>query len=282
MHAKHQTSRRPVSARRAAGFLTAALLLFAAAGLGAQEAQQEEPFDINLHRRISGLTSAQPPRVVDDHVLLTYNGTTNARYVAAAFAHEDFTRIHPYDLVQNRISNSENPNDTVTTRVFALAYPVPEDVEVLEYRIVVDGLWQTDPANPVTRHDANGMRLSALELPERPPAPEQTPDVVGPGRVEFVFAPEPDTAVENVRGQRFDLPAVAGLNVTVAGSFNNWDPFMHPLQETRPGVYRLSVPVTPGRHHYYFVVDGRRIPDPGNTRRTRHADGFQVSSFTVP
>jgi hypothetical protein len=32
------------------------------------------------------------------------------------------------------------------------------------------------------------------------------------------------------------------------------------------GVWSAQVLVPPGRHHYYFVVDGVRIPDPANAR----------------
>ncbi|MFP4373687.1 MAG: hypothetical protein ACLFPO_05105 [Spirochaetaceae bacterium] len=263
------------------------LLFLASAGAGTVTlGAQQEQFDMNLHRRMSGLTSAGPPEVVGDHVLLTFggelHGETDARYVAAAFAHENFARLHPFRVIQSTVPNPDNPNETLTTRVFALAYPIPEDLAELEYRIVVDGLWHTDPANPETTRDNNGVMLSVFELPERPPGSIETPRVGDGGRVEFVFAPEPGGHLRSIDGQLIDLPDVRGLEVYVAGGFNNWDPFMHRLRETEPGVYRLSVPVSRGRHHYYLVVEGRRILDPRNAERTRHADGFQVCSFTVP
>ncbi|MFO7782730.1 MAG: hypothetical protein R6W94_14020 [Spirochaetia bacterium] len=275
--------RRDFSPRHGAGVLLTLLLFGATVGFGpASLSAQQEQFNLNIHRRVSGLTSSGPPEVIDGHVLLTFDGETDVRYVAAAFAHEDFARLHTFNLVRNTVQNPDDPNDTATARVFALAYPIPEDAEQLEYRIIVDGLWRTDPTNPQTVRDPNGVTLSVFELPERPPASIETPRIGDGGRVEFIFAPDPGAGLQSIGGQIFDLPDVRGLSVYVAGDFNNWDPFMHRLRETEPGVYRLSIPVSPGRHHYYLVVEGRRVLDPRNAERTRHADGFRVCSFTVP
>jgi hypothetical protein len=293
MREKLQTSRRVFTPRHGAGVLLTLLLFLATTGVGTTSlAAQQEQFNLNIHRRVSGLTSSGPPEVIDGHVLLTFDGENeepNARYVAAAFAHENFARVHTFDLVQNTVRNPEDPNHTATTRVFALAYTIPEDAEQLEYRIIVDGLWRTDPTNPQITRDRNGVMLSVFELPARPPASIETPRIGDGGRgdgdggtVEFVFAPEPRAGLQSIGGQRVDLPDVRGLSVYVAGDFNNWDPFMHRLRETEPGVYRLSIPISRGRHHYYLVVEGRRILDPRNAERTRHADGFRVCSFTVP
>lgn len=278
MYRKHQLSRRAGPARRGTGLLACILALSLATAAGAQE----EQFSMSLHQRISSLTSAEAPQVVDGRVLFTFDGPTRARYVAAAFAHESFTELHPYRLVRNEMRAPDDPNRRVTTRVFALAYPIPDDVETLEYRIVVDGLWRTDPANPRTVRGENGVALSAFSLPERPPVPASTPRVRESGRVEFVFEPQPEVGMRTIRDRLVDLPTGEGLTVAVAGTFNNWDPFVHRLRETEPGVYRLNIPVPPGRHHYYLVVNGRRILDPANDDRTRHADGFRVCSFTVP
>ena len=292
-------------------------LVFAAGAAESVQAQEEQ-FNQSLHRRISTLTHGQPPEMVDGHVLLTYDGqpsggrrarnangpagtgttaagptataagtdrrpaVSRARYVAVAFAHEQFARLHPYRIVRSTVQDPENPNETMDTRVFALAYSPPEDLERLEYRIVVDGLWQTDPMNPNTVLDANGVPRSVFELPDRPQTALGVPRVFEDGRVEFIFEPGAGDTVETIRDVMIDLGTNEGLRVSVAGSFNNWDPFMHRLRETEPGVYRLTLRVPPGRHHYYLVVDGRRILDPENDTRTRHRGGFRVCSFTVP
>jgi hypothetical protein len=245
---------------------------------------------MTLHRRMSTLTEPQSPTVIADRVLFTFGGSARAtpageppaRYVAAAFAHEDFAQRHAYRIVRNETSDPDNPNETIETRVFALAYRIPPDLERLEYRIVVDGLWRTDPTNPNTTRDENGVLLSVFELPERPAAEAGVPRVYQDGRVEFIFEPEVGAGLQTIRDVMTEVGTEEGLNVYVAGSFNNWNPFMHRLRETETGVYRVTIPVPPGRHHYYLVINGQRILDPENGTRTRHRDGFQVCSFTVP
>jgi anti-sigma factor RsiW len=51
--------------------------------------------------------------------------------------------------------------------------------------------------------------------------------------------------------------------VAVAGDFNGWDAAQTPLARGDAGVFRLTLPVKPGRYHYMFVVDGEDwIADP--------------------
>lgn len=53
-------------------------------------------------------------------------------------------------------------------------------------------------------------------------------------------------------------------NVQLAGDFNNWSPMSTPMICERPGVWRMSLPLPPGRYRYRFVVDGKWITDPNN------------------
>ena len=49
----------------------------------------------------------------------------------------------------------------------------------------------------------------------------------------------------------------AGAQVTVAGSFNGWDPNGPALRETRPGTYETWLPLEPGVHRLQLVVRAR-------------------------
>jgi hypothetical protein len=54
----------------------------------------------------------------------------------------------------------------------------------------------------------------------------------------------------------------AAMNVQLAGSFTNWTP-AYELLQAAPGIWTITVPLSPGVHDYAFVVDGRQwIPDP--------------------
>jgi chromosome partitioning protein len=52
--------------------------------------------------------------------------------------------------------------------------------------------------------------------------------------------------------------------VQIAGDFNAWSPLSTPMQCERPGVWRMSLPLPPGRYRYRFVVDGKWMTDPNN------------------
>lgn len=56
--------------------------------------------------------------------------------------------------------------------------------------------------------------------------------------------------------------------VSVVGDFNNWDVAAHPMTLDR-GAWSVSLPATPGRHDYAFVINGERwIADPRAPRST--------------
>jgi hypothetical protein len=148
--------------------------------------------------------------------------------------------------------------------VFLLLMDVPEEVEELRYRLVVDGLWINDPYNPDSEEDAFGRVFSLFDLRERPAPEAVSPEIDTEGTVTFSFRTLPDRAV------------------SVAGDFNHWDPFWHRLQETQPGEYRLTVRMPPGRHFYYYVVNGQRVLDPINQDTARDYEGFRVSTFYLP
>jgi hypothetical protein len=84
-----------------------------------------------------------------------------------------------------------------------------------------------------------------------------------PAEVQFVFV-EPGAAA-----------------VAVVGDFNDWDPAAHPLERARAGgLWTVTIPLTPGRHRYAFIVDGRRwVPDPGAPRAA--GDDFDTPSSVV-
>ena len=61
----------------------------------------------------------------------------------------------------------------------------------------------------------------------------------------------------------FVLATEPGCDVFVAGSFNNWDPAQHRLRDNPDnGVYKIALPLPPGRHEYKFVVNGEWRLDP--------------------
>ncbi len=81
---------------------------------------------------------------------------------------------------------------------------------------------------------------------------------------------------------RFELRAPDATRVTLTGSFNEWSADRIELQQnTATGVWSGTIPLTPGRHEYSFVIDRERwLPDP--MAHAQVDDGFgQVNSVIV-
>jgi hypothetical protein len=64
---------------------------------------------------------------------------------------------------------------------------------------------------------------------------------------------------------RFVLVAPDAHEVSLAGTFNQWDAHATPLIRSGPtGVWTATLTLPAGQHQYAFVVDGVRwVPDPG-------------------
>ncbi len=75
-------------------------------------------------------------------------------------------------------------------------------------------------------------------------------------------------------GVRFAIYAPEAESVTLAGTFNNWSRISDPLQDKDAnGVWKIVLPLSPGRYEYKFVIDGEEwIPDPANPDTVK--DGF--------
>lgn len=204
---------------------------------------------VNLHLYLAGLKQANAPVVVEGHLVLSAAGAY--RFVGAAFSHEHWSSVHAFEV--NRYG------------VFVLAVPVPYgDATTVRYRLILDGLWSADPTNPAVERDAaTGAAMSLAALPDRPRTVLGVWDPAGSGGASFYFEGEP--------GQR----------ITVAGSFNGWDPFIHELEERSPGRYELWLNLPPGEHYYVFVYRGERIADPLNKRLLYGKDGRPVSAITI-
>ncbi|HWH70542.1 MAG TPA: glycogen-binding domain-containing protein [Candidatus Sulfotelmatobacter sp.] len=103
-------------------------------------------------------------------------------------------------------------------------------------------------------------RSSTVARPVPPPAGATERPVEKP--VEFVF----------------HMPQAK--NVTVAGSFNNWDASRTPMRKDAAG-WKATVWLPPGRYEYRFVADGQWISDPNAKESARNDFGSTNSVITV-
>jgi len=60
----------------------------------------------------------------------------------------------------------------------------------------------------------------------------------------------------------FKLYAPQAKKVSLAGSFNNWDPKGLSAKKDSRGNWMAKASLKPGRHEYKFMVDGSWMNDP--------------------
>jgi hypothetical protein len=244
-------------------FKAAILLLVIAGSINAADIESSQ-----FITHLKSLSGPGAPELYEDSVIFT--APSSLRRVGVAFAHEGFAKVYwlrqfmiPQDPLGAPIPRGKKaPDPYMDSGLLFLVYRIPENFSELEYRMVIDGLWTTDPANPASRKDSrSGLTHSVLTLPAKPPVP--SPNNGPKGYLSFSFNGPPDATV------------------TVAGSFNNWDPVMYELAESPAGTYSLTIPLPPGTYQYVFFHRGERYLDPYNFRRAYTKEGNIASEVVL-
>ena len=87
-------------------------------------------------------------------------------------------------------------------------------------------------------------------------------------------------ARDTVQVVRFVFVDSGASNVALVGDFNEWTRGATQLKRSgAPGVWTVSVPLTPGRHEYAFIVNGSRwVADP---LAVKSSDDFGTESSVI-
>lgn len=217
---------------------------------------------ITYNNLISTISRAREPVISGRYVIFTASG--KARHAGIAFEHENYTNTRTMRRLIRK-DESGNPrrdeNGKLLETVLFYIAEVPPGMRELRYRMVIDGLWTTDPLNSSMEYDsANGMMVSSLPVEYYETFKTNN---VNRGQVRFVCSARP------------------GADIRLAGSFNNWDPFMYEMTETAPGEYELTLPLPRGVWYYSYFEGTTRITDSTNPDRVYTKDGRVASVVTV-
>lgn len=117
-----------------------------------------------------------------------------------------------------------------------------------EYRFIVDGQWMEDPDNIDKVVNEFGEYNSHIDVKEY--------------------------TTFKLRGY------TNAEEVILAGSFNNWNEHEYKMRKMDYG-WKFVVPLSGGKHHYKFIVDGEWIIDPNNTVMEYDDDGHVNSVCMV-
>ena len=247
-------------------FIKSALLVLIIGNIGAADIESYQFIDY-----LRAISVPSKPLLFEDGVIFT--ASSSYHRVGISFAHEGYGKVHwfkrlvvpgdPAELIKTA-KNPKKIDPNIDSGILFHFEAIPGNLKNLDYRMIIDGLWTTDPLNPTTVQGPAGVLESRVPLPS----------VTGPEKAK-ALADAPGT-------YRFSFRAAPDEIVSVGGSFNNWDPFMYELREISPGFYALSLPLPPGRFQYAFYYRGEIIPDPANPRSLYSREGRIVSEALVP
>ena len=79
----------------------------------------------------------------------------------------------------------------------------------------------------------------------------------------------------------FILERPGARSVSLAGSFNNWDPTENQMSRDLEDVWKARIFLQPGRYEYRFVVDGQWLSDPNAAEIVNNQFGTTNSVLIV-
>lgn len=239
--------------------LIAALLLAELASFSAvAQAAQTELDTLRYISLVAEIDGPQAPAVRGRQIVFTAAG--NARHVGIAFEHEGYATVHSFIRLVPR-GDDDSPASVGAQSTLFYIMEIPEATSEIRYRIVRDGLWMPDPLNPQSAYDfAMGARVSVIQV-----EPWQT------------F----QTSVNEANAVRFVYEGESGEVIRLAGTFNNWDPFMYEMKEIERGKYELILPLPRGTWYYAFFKGTTQIRDESTSMKVYTKDGRIASVIVV-
>jgi 1,4-alpha-glucan branching enzyme len=79
----------------------------------------------------------------------------------------------------------------------------------------------------------------------------------------------------NSRQQTFSFTAPTAMSVQLVGDFSHWKERPINMRKAADGIWRATVALEPGEHHYRFLVDGEWRDDPECVLRVPNPYGTQ-------
>jgi len=131
------------------------------------------------------------------------------------------------------------------------------------YKLIVDGVWQQDYANPNKERSPDGDVISWFEIRQKSIQHGENPIKIA-GEIWRFYHMDPEARY-----------------VSLVGSFNRYNPHDAMMKRDASGAWVAEVQVLPGEHYYCFVVDGKWKPDPARRAKVVTRFGQEFSVFTA-
>ena len=241
--------------KRLKTFLVTSFLLICATSFSIAETKQTEEKDLyEYNNLVLSLSKPGKPIITDKYIIFT--AESGPRFVGISFDFENYSTIHSFEIRKTR-----DVENNVTRSIIFYLLERPRNLTEVSYRLIIDGLWTSDPLNPEKQYDyKTGITLSKIYLQNT------IPEVTGyqeESVVKFIYKGEP------------------GQNVRLGGNFTNWDSWIYTLEETKPGFYELSIPLPTGIYYYNYYLGMNSFVDKTNPNRAYTPEGRTASVIKV-
>lgn len=217
-------------------------------------AEADIPDTYEYDQLVGSLDGVNPPRVDGNYIIFT--APANARSVGIAFDFENFRTMHKFQLYKTYSFEGE-----ITSEIFFYILERPKKTSRICYRLIIDGLWTTDPQNQnVLYNSTDGYTLSYLDINET----------------------DPIVTEKNASGlTKFVCFAESGQTIRLGGTFTNWDSWIYEMKEVVPGRYEICLPLHPGTYYYAYYNGISSFTDTTNPMKGYSKDGRIVSRITI-
>lgn len=218
------------------------------------ETQVREIDEYDYNTLLNSIKGVSHPFVKGDYLVFT--AKNNAKFIGIAFDFENYKKVHNFYL-----HNTYSYEGEVTDSWYYFIVKKPKKAAQVSYKLVIDGLWTTDPNNSNTIFDEDeGMWLSQLIIPNDAPAITET---LPSGLTHFVCFADP------------------GQNIRIGGTFTNWDSWIYSMKEVVPGRYEIDIPLQQGTYYYAYYTGMKSFVDKTNPLKGYSSDGKVVSRINI-
>ena len=215
---------------------------------------------------IAQIKTVREPVVFGDYVIFTADA--HVRHTGIAFDFENYHRVHSFRrLVKPNLEADSAPN------LLFYVLKIPQNLTLIKYRLVIDGLWTTDPHN-ANAEFAENANVNVSKVVINRPAENRTGIAQPAGSANLDGRIAPGTV-------RFVYEGESGQRIRLGGTFTNWDSFIYELQETSPGLYQLELSLPKGTYYYAFYKGMSSFADDNNPKKVYTADGRIASVISI-
>ena len=88
-------------------------------------------------------------------------------------------------------------------------------------------------------------------------------------------------AKNSTKKETFSFNAPEALSVSLVGDFTHWQKEPISMKKNKQGIWKATVTLEPGTHHYRFLVNGEWRDDPECTVRVANPFGTENAVRSV-